>query len=196
MARRRINPLTTFGVPLVGGGVLQALTEYQWFVDYNWGGAFGDGRAQDHPLKYLQDAIDRTVDNRGDVIYVGQGGAPVTETVTFNKSGISVIAANFGIAPRASGEFHAIYAAAAFTDGPVATITAPCFIHGMGFASRDTGALFFDGAAVLVGGAAAGAFGVHMKYCRFPKWGLANRIGLSFAGGEAISKSRSLPDYQ
>ncbi len=135
----------------------------------------------------IQDAIDACVAGNGDIIVKTPGGHEVTEAVNFNKSGITLIAAHRGLNPLIQGEFNAIFAAASYTDGPAAIISAPTTIIGIGFASRDTGSLFFSGAALLVGGAAAGAFGVHLKYCRFPKWGLDNRIGLALAGGAAIS---------
>lgn len=136
----------------------------------------------------LQDAIDATVSGNGDIILVKRGGHTVTTAVNFNKSGIMVIAVDDGLSPIARGEFNGIFADGSYTDGPVAQITAPCYIQGMGFASRDTGGLFFAGAACLIGGATPnGAYGVHMKHCRFPKWGLSNRIGLAIAGGQAVS---------
>lgn len=135
----------------------------------------------------LQDAIDECVAGNGDVIVCLPGGQSVTETVTFDCSGITVIAAHRGIQPLAQGEYFGIYAAAAFTDGPVATITAPCTIIGMGFVSRDTGATFYSGAAALIGGeASASPFGVHLKHCRFPKWNLDNRIGLAIEGSSDV----------
>lgn len=136
----------------------------------------------------LQDAIDNAVSGNGDIILVKRGGHTVTQAVNFNKSGIRVIAVDDGLSPIARGEFNGILADGAYTDGPVAQITAPCYIQGMGFVSRDTGATFFSGAACLIGGAAPnGAYGVHMKHCRFPKWALDNRIGLAIAGGAAVS---------
>lgn len=135
----------------------------------------------------LQDAIDECVAGNGDIIVCLPGGQTVTETVTVDCSGITIIAAHRGIQPFANGEYFALLADAAFTDGPVATITAPCTIIGMGFASRDTGATFYSGAAALIGGEAdANPFGVHMKGCRFPKWGLDNRIGLAVEGSSDI----------
>ncbi|KKK75789.1 hypothetical protein LCGC14_2870210, partial [marine sediment metagenome] len=130
----------------------------------------------------LQGAIDTCVSSRGDTIYVKRNET-VTETVTFNKTGIRVIGQSFGMTPRSRGEFQVLLADSTFTDGPVATITSPCYIENIGFASRDTGATFFSGAAALIGGlATALPFGVHLKHCRFPKWGLSNRIGLSVEG--------------
>lgn len=131
----------------------------------------------------LQNAIDASTAGKGDVILLLSGGNTVTETVNFNKSGINVVAVNRGLSPLISGEFFSILADASFTDGPVAKITAPCRIIGVGFAGRDTGATFFSGAACLIGGNGdAAPFGVQMKNCRFPKWGLDNRIGLSIEG--------------
>lgn len=131
----------------------------------------------------IQDAIDECVAGKGDVILMLSGGNTVTTSVLFNKSGINVIAVNRGLSPLIDGEYHSIVSDASYTDGPAATISAPCRIIGMGFASRDTGSLYFAGAACLLGGAAdANPFGVQMKNCRFPKWGLDNRIGLAIDG--------------
>ena len=131
----------------------------------------------------LQAAIDACVANRGDIIYVKRGTQTVSATVNFNKAGISVIGQMWGIGSLARGEETTLLAAASFTDGPVATITATCLIYGLGFVSRDTGATFFSGAAALIGGlSTASPFGVHMKACRFPKWNVSNRIGLAIEG--------------
>ena len=131
----------------------------------------------------LQNAIDKCIAGNGDIIVLQAGGHEVTSTVNFNKTGIHVIPIAYGINPFAQGEIFAILAASSFTDGPVATITKRCFIEGIGFASRDTGALFFAGAACLIGGdGTALPFGVHLKSCRFPKWGLDNRMGLAIEG--------------
>lgn len=103
--------------------------------------------------------------------------------MNFNKSGIYVKAVTYGVNPFASGELFSIFSASTFTDGPAATVTARCTIQGLGFVSRDTGALFFSGAAMLIGGQAdATPFGAHIINCRFPKWNLSNRIGLAVEG--------------
>lgn len=131
----------------------------------------------------LTAAITAAVAGNGDYILIERGGIEVTETVAFSKSGLHVIAVDDGQSPLARGEYNALYSAASFTDGPAATITAPTYFEGIGFASRDTGATFYDGAAALIGGlATALPWGVHMKNCRFPKWGLDNRIGLAIEG--------------
>jgi len=136
----------------------------------------------------LQVAIDACVAGNGDIILVERGGHTVTETVNFNKSGIQVFAVDDGLSPLARGEFNGILADASFTDGPVVTITAPCRLDGFAFVSRDTStANAYEGAAALIGGAADGAFGVHIRNCRFPKWALDNRFGLALAGGAAVA---------
>lgn len=130
-----------------------------------------------------QGAIDACVADKGDVIVALNAGKEVTEAVNFNKAGIRVTTMDYGLSPMPAGEYTSIYASAAFTDGPVANITAPCRIEGLAFASRDTGATFWSGAAALIGGlGTAGPYGVHLKRCRFPKWGLDNRIGVSIEG--------------
>lgn len=131
----------------------------------------------------IQTAIDACVAGNGDIILVERGGHEVSQTVAFDCSGIRAIAVDDGLSPLGRGEYNGIYAASSFIDGPAATITAPCYIEGFGFVSRDTGATFYDGAAALIGGlATALPFGVHMKHCRFPKWNLDNRIGLAVEG--------------
>jgi hypothetical protein len=131
----------------------------------------------------LSAAITAAVAGNGDVALLPRGGIEVTAQITQNKSGMRFIAVDDGMSPLARGEFNAIYAAAAFTDGPVMKVTAPTSFDGMGFASRDTGATFYDGAALLLGGDAdANPWGVHLKNCRFPKWGLDNRIGIAIEG--------------
>lgn len=149
--------------------------------DNNTGNVSSDAKAT------LNAAIGLCSANNGDIIINMRGTETVTETVEFDVAGISVIPQYYGVNPYVMGEYSALLADASFTDGPVATITQPCTIIGMGFAGRDTEATFFGGAACLIGGAAAGAFGVHLAYCRFPKWGLDNRIGLALAGGAAVS---------
>ena len=181
------------GVPLVAGlGGYQPIFGKTFVVDQD--GELGNGVGDDGnpgtveaPLLTVQAAIDLCESGRGDLVLVAEGGYVVTQTVSFNKAGITVAALGFGINPGVQGEFFAILANASFTDGPVATVTSPCRILGMGFASRDTGSLFFAGAAMLIGGlATASPFGVHVLGCRFPKWGLDNRIGIAVEGSSDI----------
>ncbi len=131
----------------------------------------------------LEAAIAAAVAGNGDLILSPRGGIEVSSTVALAKSGVRLIASDDGMSPLSRGEFSGIFAAASFTTGPAMKVTAPCSIEGFGFVSRDTGATFFDGAALLLGGNAdANPFGVWLKNCRFPKWGLDNRIGLAIEG--------------
>jgi len=154
-----------------------------FYVDPGNGSDANSGTEAGDAFATLQAGIDACVSGRGDLILRLPGGEEVTQTVSFNKNGIYVKAVTYGVNPFASGELFSTYAAASFTDGPAATITARCTIDGLGFASRDTGATFYDGAALLIGGEAdATPFGAHLINCRFPKWGLDNRIGLAVEG--------------
>ncbi|KKN03998.1 hypothetical protein LCGC14_1102090 [marine sediment metagenome] len=131
----------------------------------------------------LEAAIAAAVAGNGDVILLKRGGIEVSSTVVFAKSGLRVIAVDDGLNPLVRGEFNGIFSASGFVDGPAAQVTAPTSFHGVGFVSRDTGATFFSGAALLLGGNADGnPFGVWLHGCRFPKWGLDNRIGLAIEG--------------
>ena len=188
MTTHMSGPLQVGGGIIGAGGAGGAPGGRTFFVNANTSGAKNIDRPwydvdEVTVFSTLQAAIDACVSSRGDIIYVAQGGHTVTSTVNFNKTGISVIGQAWGMNPFARGEFSAILADASFTNGPAATITSPCFIYGLGFASRDTGTTFFSGAAALIGGlATALPFGVHMKACRFPKFGLDNRIGLAIEG--------------
>ncbi len=131
----------------------------------------------------LEAAITAAVAGNGDVILLPRGGIEVSSTVVFAKSGLRVIAVDDGLNPLVRGEFNGIFSALGFVDGPAVQVTAPTSFHGVGFVSRDTGALFFSGAALLLGGNAdANPFGVWLHGCRFPKWGLDNRIGVAVEG--------------
>ncbi|KKL21707.1 hypothetical protein LCGC14_2442730 [marine sediment metagenome] len=128
-------------------------------------------------------ALAASVAANGDVILLPRGGIEVSSTVIVAVSGVRIIAVDDGLNPLVRGEFNGIFAAAGFVDGPAVQVTAPCSLEGIGFVSRDTGATFFDGAALLLGGNAdANPFGVWLHGCRFPKWGLDNRIGLAIEG--------------
>ncbi len=158
-----------------------------FYYDPASGGADNSATRPDDANSKLNNVIGLTVAARGDVIVCMRGTETVTETVEFDVSGITLIPETMGLNPSAMGEFNALLADTSFTDGPVATITAPCDIRGMGFVSRDTGATFFSGAACLIGGQSSAApFGVVMSQCRFPKWGLDNRIGLAIEGSSDV----------
>ena len=183
MPRRRLNPITIFGGDYDRGGWVIPSTGSHFYVDNTYGDDSAKGDHWDTAFKTLQVAIDACTTRVGDVITVMNRTETVTETVNFNKTGITVQVARLGGSRNAMGEYCCLLADTTFTDGPVATITAPCTIDGLGFASRDTGATFWSGAAALIGGlATASPYGVHMKNCRFPKWGLDNRIGLAIEG--------------
>ena len=154
-----------------------------FYCDPTSGNDANDGTSSTKAKKTMNAAIGLCEANRGDLIIRMRGGEEVTETVAFDVAGITVVTENYGAAPIATGELFSTYSAAAFTDGPAATITERCTLIGLGFISRDVGATFYGGAACLIGGVgAATPFGVHMIGCRFPKWNYTNRIGLAIEG--------------
>lgn len=129
----------------------------------------------------LQDCIDACVADNGDVIVVQPGSHSVTATVTFDKSGITVLAAELGLPPEVQGEKFTVNAAAALDDAPAAIITDPCRIIGLGFAGRD-----LTQESLLIDceeqGGFAGGF-VQLEYCRFSVWYGAIAAGLRTIGG-------------
>ena len=106
----------------------------------------------------IQDAIDECIASNGDIILLLPGGQEVSTPVLFNKSGITVLAVNHGMSPLVSGESFSIFGDSALNADPAAIISAKCKIFGVGFVSQDAGSSFFEGAALLIGGAAAGIY--------------------------------------
>lgn len=157
-----------------------------FYVDPSAGQNGNSGEKEDDAFETTAYALTQCTAGRGDMIVL-LGTETVTETVNFNVSRVTLVSKGVGVNPLVRGEYTALLADASFVDGPVGTVTAATRFVGVGFVSRDTDATFFGGAALLVGGAAAGAFGVHLLACRFPKWALDNRIGVAFAGGAAVS---------
>ena len=136
-------------------------------------------------LNDLQEAIDACVSSRGDRIVMARGYAEVTETILFNKTGITLMVQDFGGPRKSMTEYTAITAADTYTDGPVVTITHPCSIIGIGMVGRDTGTSFWEGASCLMGGLATAApYGAYLYQCRFPRWGdvWGTRFGISVEG--------------
>jgi hypothetical protein len=157
-----------------------------FYQDPSAGGAENVG-SRDAPVLTMTQALALCTAGRGDVIVRMRGGEEVTETTLFNVAGVTVVPVPAGLSPAFNGEYSSMYANASFTDGPVAQITERTTIIGLGFASRDTGSLYYSGAALLIGGDSdATPFGVHLLKCRFPKWGFDNRIGLAIEGSTDV----------
>ena len=177
--------LSVAGVPTIGSPA-GFITGNVYFVDPGSGSDGNDGRSKSSAFASTQKGIDACVSGRGDVVIRMRGGESVTSTVTFDCSGITVIADVSGINPLMNGEYYSIYSTTLTAD-PVATVSAPCTIIGLGFAGADAGATFYDGAAMLIGGTAdANPVGVRIAGCRFPKWNLDNRIGIAVEGSSDI----------
>lgn len=133
------------------------------------------------PFLTLDYAIGQCVADRGDVLECFPGSHAVTSTVEFDVAGITVVAADLGYPPAVAAESFMINTGASFTDGPAATITQPCRIIGMGFASRN-----LTGEACLIDCEEAGGFSggfILLQNCRFPTWYGAIDYGLRTIGG-------------
>jgi hypothetical protein len=151
------------------------------------GGSAGNVGSREAPVLTMTQALALCTAGRGDVIVRMRGGEAVTSTTLFNVAGVTVVPVPAGLSPAFNGEFSSMYADGAFTDGPVAKISERTTIIGLGFASRDTGTLFWSGAALLIGGDAdATPYGVHLLKCRFPKWNFSNRMGLAIEGSSDV----------
>lgn len=158
-----------------------------FYVDPSSGSDENGGSASDDAFATLQKGIDACANNNGDVIVRMRGGEAVTSVVDFNKSGITVIPQSYGGPMAQTGEYFSTYSTTLTAD-PTAIVTADCVtIVGMAFVGVDAGALFYDGAALLLRAslsdtATAAPYGTRILNCRFPKWNLANRIGIAIDG--------------
>ena len=158
-----------------------------FYADPLSGSDTNTGKTPDKAKKTLQAAIDLCAANRGDLIVRMRGGEAVTSVVDFNCAGITVIPEGYGGPMAAMGEYFSTYSTT-LTGDPTAIVTADgVTIAGIAFVGVDAGATFYDGAALLLRGslsdtATAGPYGTRIVNCRFPKWNLANRIGLAIDG--------------
>jgi len=136
-----------------------------------------------HPSKALAtlaEAVDRCTDGAGDIIIRMPGTEQVTEAVTIDKSGITIMASTYGM-NYSQPEKFVTYTAAAYTDGPVLEIEAPCALIGLEWETRNTA-----GQAIEIngeGGGFAGGF-VLIKDCRFPLW--YSKYAIEFSAGAFI----------
>ena len=164
------------------------ITGEVFYCDPTNGSDSNGGKRPDNAKATMNAAIGLCTADAGDVIVRLPGTETVTSQVEFDVSGITVIAATFGISPEGGGEEFATLAGSGYTDGPAARVTASCALIGLGFVSRDAGTVSNNrGAALTIGGSSSGAFGVHVYGCRFPKWNLDNRYGIYLDGTAAVT---------
>lgn len=117
----------------------------------------------------LQGAIDACVADRGDVIYMARGYWQPTTPILFNKQGITLIGATWGMSPRARGEYFTIDSTDA--TGPTARITKGCHIVGIGFAGVQSSGDDYTATVQIDGsGASTDGYGTWLQDCRFINW--------------------------
>lgn len=98
--------ITSFGIPIMGGGGIPFVTGNVFFVDYRNGDDTNPG-TKDNPFKTLSAAHDACTSNNGDLIII-DGDSTVVETamIDFSKSRITVVGSNgfhhFGQAAKVS----------------------------------------------------------------------------------------------
>lgn len=175
------------------GGLFSIVNEMAVTGEIRWfkGNAAvnGDGKSPDTPFNDLQDAIDASDDNAGDVIVVMRGAYNPTEAINVDCAGLVIRAQNFGVNPLSPEKF-AIYPDASYATGPMFIVSQPCRIEGLEIVTRnvapgaDNDAMTTSGAALAIageGGGYAGGF-VHLKNCRFVDW-WGNAYGVEFGAG-------------
>ena len=92
------NGITSFGVPVMGGGGIPAAWGDVYFVDYrNGDDTLNDGKTKANPFKTLSAAYAACTSNNNDLIII-DGDSTVVETamITWSKNRITVIGANPG----------------------------------------------------------------------------------------------------
>lgn len=174
------------GLKAGGAPAAKLLTEGEvYWVDPVNGASGNNGKKAAEAFATLQAGIDACTADNGDIVVVLPGNHSVTSTVTFDKSGITVMASHLGIVAEEGGEKFTVNAAASLDSAPVAIITAPCRIIGLGFAGRDTTqeSLLID---CEEAGGYSGGF-ISLENCRFSCWYGAMDAGLRMIGG-AVNK--------
>ena len=139
------------------------------------------GLEPDDSFATLSKAISACDDWRGDLIICKAATQTVTSAVDFNVKGLTVMSESMGMAPGEKGERFCIYGS--HTDGPAATISAPCRIIGMGFCGSEAAgaSLEIDGTS----GAFDGGNFYHVSGCRFSHWGIAKAYCVLINAGSA-----------
>jgi hypothetical protein len=164
----------------VQGGTYYVIPRTSVLYNYVFG-KYGDLKNSDGtPMLHtsLQEAINRCVHNRGDMINCFPGTQSLTATVLFNKRGITVQNTFLGYAPAVRGERFMLYGASGV---PAAKFTEPCTVRGLGFSGQYTGAGSHN---VLVDAAGGGFFGgfIEISGCRFATWGASPDYALLLNG--------------
>jgi len=147
-------------------------------IGYTVGNDAQSGLKPSESFATLQAAIDACEDWRGDVILCKAGTQTLTEEVTFDCKGITVIAEGCGLPARSAGERFMLYGS--HTDAPAAIISAPCKIIGMGFCGSETA-----GGSLEINGTTGGFDGgnlVSLINCRFSHWGIAKAYAIILQG--------------
>lgn len=181
---------TTFSGPVIseggfiGGGMMSGIPSGETFyVNTNTSTSRNKDRPwfdvdEDRVFSTYQGAIDACVDDRGDIIHVARAYTAVTTPVLFNKAGITVLLANYGLPPMYGGEYCAIDNT---TGGaPAAIISKHCHIRGLGFHTAWTGGISSNVLVEVVSGEAGW---VWFNSCRVMNWGTATVYGMNFEAG-------------
>jgi len=86
------NGVSSFGIPIMGGGGIPAMFGQSWFVDYRNGSDDNDGRSTERSFKTLSKAYSKAVSNRNDLILI-DGDSTVAEDsmITWAKNRIHVV---------------------------------------------------------------------------------------------------------
>jgi hypothetical protein len=94
------NGITSFGVPVIGGGPqIPVTTGTYFFVHSGTGAAGNDGLSRDTPLATVAQAITKATANKGDVILVLPGHTETltsASTIALSKAGVQVIGIGTG----------------------------------------------------------------------------------------------------
>jgi len=87
------NGVSSFGIPIMGGGGIPAMYGDVWFVDYANGSDNNDGKSLDSPFKTLSQAHTKATTNKNDIILLNGNGTHYQEAsmLTWSKNRIHVI---------------------------------------------------------------------------------------------------------
>lgn len=95
MATNYTNGISSYGIPVMGGGSIPATFGTVFFVDYRNGSDDNDGKSKETAMKTLSGAYDKCTSNANDVILI-DGDSTVQETamIDWTKNRVHVIGLN------------------------------------------------------------------------------------------------------
>ena len=134
------NGVSSFGIPMMGGGGIPATFGTVFFVDYRNGSDSNDGLSRDTAMKTLSAAYGKLTSNKHDVVLIdGDSEVVETEIIAWTKNRTHVYGLD-GTGGRVQGQRARVsIAGSTTTDTSVVRVTGVgCSFHNIKFTSSNT----------------------------------------------------------